>query len=112
MIKVTLYEKGNHVHRIHLEGHSGYAKHGQDIICAAVSVLTLNTINAIERFTDEPFEVLAVDEQKGLIDVIFTKRKQGEYEPEAELLIRTLILGLIDIKEMYGEKYIQIQKQQ
>ena len=112
MIQVTLYEKGNYVYRICLEGHSGYAKHGQDIICAAVSILTLNTINAIERFTDEPFEVLAVDEQKGLIDIVFTQRKKGEYEPEAELLIRTLILGLIDVKEMYGEKYIQIQKQQ
>lgn len=111
MIKVTLYENNNHVYRIHLEGHSGYADHGNDIICAAVSMLTLNTINAIECFTDEPFEVLAVDERKGLIDVMFTKRQAGKYEPEAELLIRTLILGLMDTKEMYGEKYIQIHKQ-
>lgn len=110
MIRVTLYENDNHVYRVHLEGHSGYAEHGNDIICAAVSILALNTVNAIERFTEEPFEVLAVDENKGLIDVLFTRRQTGEYEPEAELLIRTLILGLIDIKEMYGEKYIQIQK--
>ena len=110
MIKVTLYQKDNHVYRLHYEGHAGYAEHGSDIVCAAVSILTLNTLNAIEQFTDEPMKQLAYSEEKGLIDVEFPRRKSGEFEPEAELLIRTLILGLIDTKEMYGEKYIQILK--
>ena len=110
MIKVTLYQKDNHVYRLRYEGHAGYAEHGSDIICAAVSMLTFNTLNAIEKFTDEPVKTLAYDEKQGLIDVEFTRRKSGEFEPEAELLIRTLILGLIDTKEMYGEKYIQILK--
>ena len=109
MIKVTLYQKDNHVYRLHYEGHAGYAEHGSDIVCAAVSMLTLNTLN-IEKFTDEPIKQLAYSEEKGLIDVEFPRRKSGEFEPEAELLIRTLILGLIDTKEMYGEKYIQILK--
>ena len=26
---------------------------GQDIVCAAVSVLVINTVNAIEQFTDD-----------------------------------------------------------
>ena len=111
MIKVTLHQKNNHVYRLRYEGHAGYSKHGNDIVCAAVSMLTLNTLNAIERFTDEPIQSLAYDEEKGLIDVEFPRRKAGVFEPEAELLIRTLILGLIDTKEMYGEKYIQISKQ-
>ena len=110
MIKVTLYQKDNHVYRLHYEEHAGYAEHGSDIVCAAVSMLTLNTLNAIEKFTDEPIKQLAYSEEKGLIDVEFPRRKSGEFEPEAELLIRTLILGLIDTKEMYGEKYIQILK--
>lgn len=110
MIRVTLYQKDNHVYRLHLEGHAGYANHGNDIICAAVSMLTINTLNAIEQFTDEPIKQLAYCEEKGLIDVEFPRRKSGEFEPEAELLIRTLILGLINTKEMYGEKYIQILK--
>ena len=110
MIKVRLYQKNNHVYRLHFEGHAGFAEHGSDIVCASVSMLTLNTLNAIEKFTDEPMKTLAYDEKKGLIDVEFTRRKSGDVQPEAELLIRTLILGLIDTKEMYGEKYIQIQK--
>ena len=34
-----------------IKGHAGYAEHGQDIICAAVSVLAQNTVNSIEQFT-------------------------------------------------------------
>lgn len=108
MIKVKLYQKNNHVFRLRFEGHAGFAEHGNDIICASVSMLTFNTLNAIEKFTNEPMKQLAYDEKKGLVDVEFPRRKSGEIEPEAELLIRTLVLGLIDTKEMYGEKYIQL----
>jgi uncharacterized protein YsxB (DUF464 family) len=34
-------------------GHAGYAESGSDIICSAISVLTINTINSIEAFTDD-----------------------------------------------------------
>lgn len=110
MIKVTFYEKDNCVYRIKFNGHAGYAKHGEDIVCSAVSLLTLNTFNSIEDFTDEPMKQLACCEEKGLIDIEFPRRKSGEVEPEAELLIRTLINGLVSVREMYGEKYIQILK--
>ena len=35
-----------------LEGHAGYSEAGTDIVCAAVSVLVINTINAVEMYTE------------------------------------------------------------
>ena len=32
-------------------GHAGYAESGSDIICSAISVLTINTINSIEALS-------------------------------------------------------------
>ena len=29
-------------------GHSGYAERGEDIVCAAISVLVINTINSLK----------------------------------------------------------------
>ena len=66
-----------------IKGHAGYAEHGQDIICAAVSVLAQNTVNSIEQFTDDTFS--------GEID-----EKTGR-------------LGLTSIAEEYGKKYIKIR---
>ena len=46
----------------HLIGHAGYADAGSDIICAAVSVLVFNTLNAIESYTDDTMNVVTNDE--------------------------------------------------
>lgn len=110
MTQITLYCKENRVWRFRVEGHAGYASHGEDVVCASISVLVINTINAIEKFTEEPIKELEVNQQKGIIDIAFPNRKIGKYEEEAELLIKSMLLGLMTIQEMYGEKYIQIQK--
>ena len=49
MIHVTIYENDRkECIGFQTKGHAEYAKMGQDIVCAAVSVLVINTMNAIE----------------------------------------------------------------
>ena len=52
------------------EGHAEYADPGQDIVCAAVSVLIINTMNAIELYTEDAFSVFS-DEETGMISGIW-----------------------------------------
>ncbi len=89
-------------------GHAGYGERdrhqdGQELVCAAVSALTLNMANSVEHFTDTPFEA-EMEEDSGLFHFRFT----GKAGPEATLLINSLIFGLLDIEEEYGEPYIKI----
>ena len=70
-------------------GHAGYADAGSDIICAAVSVLVFNTLNAIESYTDDTMNVVTNDEA-GLVDVVF----ESPVSDRAKLLLDTMILGL------------------
>ena len=69
-------------------GHAGYAEEGEDIVCAAISILTINTMNAIETFTDADIS-LETDEEIGFIEYKL-------YEPtkETSLLLDTMVLGL------------------
>ena len=70
MISVTVYkDKNNHYTGFRCDGHAEYAEPGEDIVCSAVSVLTLNTCNAIEALTEDAFSVGA-DQETGLIDLI------------------------------------------
>ena len=56
MTTVTIYQTKNGIYKgFELSGHAGYAKSGADIVCAAISMLTTNTINSIETFTDDFF---------------------------------------------------------
>ena len=85
------------------QGHAGYAKAGKDIVCAAVSVLVMNTINAIEAFTSDKF-TYHEEEESGTI--LFHMDCPCE---KSSLLLKTLVLGLSSIEEDYGKKYITVE---
>lgn len=99
MIDVTVYrDNENHYKGFRCSGHAGYAESGEDIVCSAVSVLVINTVNAIERLTDDPFEIGA-DEETGLIAVDFT----GVPGHDTALLMDALVMGLQSVEEMHSD---------
>ena len=99
MITVEIRKSGESYLGFSCKGHAGYAEEGFDIICSAVSVLTVNTINSIEQFKAE-----AAD---GMVRWKFTEIPISN---EAKLLMDSLCLGLEQIQESYGKKYIKISK--
>jgi uncharacterized protein YsxB (DUF464 family) len=48
MISVTFTESGNKL-SLRVEGHAGYAEAGQDIVCAAASILAYTLASIIEK---------------------------------------------------------------
>ena len=84
-------------------GHSGYAEAGEDIVCAAISVLVINTINSLEQLAGEPFKLIT-NEEDGLIDCRFEK----SINENSKLLLDSMVLGLQEIKEQYGKTFIDL----
>ncbi len=82
-------------------GHAGYADAGEDIVCAGISALVINTVNALEQFTDEKFSV-DLDQKSGKIALQF----DSIIGHDAELLMKTLVLGLQGIQNTYGTDFI------
>ncbi|MDE6852198.1 MAG: ribosomal-processing cysteine protease Prp [Lachnospiraceae bacterium] len=106
MIRIIIYQnEQNEYTGFRMEGHAGYAEHGQDIVCAAVSVLVINTINAVESFTADQFQH-AVHEEK---DVVCFEIVSTPVSDSAQLLLRSLVLGLEGIRSEYGKKYLKIR---
>ena len=84
-------------------GHSGYADAGEDIVCAAISVLVINTINSLDQLAGEKFK-LVTNEEDGLIDCRFEK----DINEKAKLLLDYMVLGLVEIKKQYGKTFIDL----
>ena len=106
MINISIYQNEQDEYTgFRMEGHAGYAKRGQDIVCAAVSVLVINTINSIESMTEDRFED-RVREENGEIDFRIISSPISD---SAELLLRSLVLGLKGILSEYGNKYLKIR---
>ncbi len=104
MIQVTVFRDSDQVYRGYtVKGHAGFAEHGYDIICASVSVLTQNTANSIERFTDDSIRGEMGDD--GYLSVEFP----DGISAESKLLMDSMISGLEDMVESYGKRYIKIR---
>ncbi len=103
MITVSVYKSQGIYRGFHCLGHAGYGKAGKDIVCSAVSVLVINTINSMETFLSEDIKV-AVDERRGEIRLVFQKIPSEK----AGLLMDSLVLGLKGIEENYSTKYVRL----
>lgn len=84
-------------------GHAGYAAAGEDIVCAGVSALVINTVNAIAHCTTETFST-DTDADTGKIS--FMLHKPAEHD--ATLFMDSLVLGLEGIQKEYGDGYIML----
>ena len=105
MIRISfLYNDRESIVGFDFIGHAGYAESGHDIVCAAVSVLTINTINSIESLTKDDF-VVTQDEKKGIITMEF----EDELSDEATLLLKSYELGINGIYNEYGKKFLNIK---
>ena len=89
MTKVTIYKNEKEICvGFRAYGHAGYADEGEDIVCAAISILTINTMNAIEKYTDTTASLVA-DDEEGTIEFRIDNPSN-----ETTLLLDTMILGL------------------
>ena len=86
------------------DGHSGYAERGEDIVCASISVLVINTINSLEQITEERMQV-GTDEDAGTIRCRFVDQPLKE---TSKALMDSLVLGLGQIAKQYGEKHCKL----
>ena len=97
MIRFTVYkDAGNRYKGFKCEGHAQYSDAGSDIVCAAVSVLGQNTVNSIEKFTEDTVQCGSDD---GLIIASFPKAPGRD----AKLLMDSLVFGMEQIAENYND---------
>lgn len=104
MIRVQVKRQGNNeIISFAVKGHAGYAPHGEDIVCAAVSALVQTTVLGIaENIGLEP-EVTVKDGYLGCeLPAMNEKEKELVY-----LLVEVMLTGLREIKKQYP-KYLYL----
>jgi Predicted ribosomal protein len=101
MICITIFQNSKKEYTgFKVTGHAGYAESGYDIVCASVSILVTNTLNAIETYTIDDFTFESKEESGYMLCMFSTQLSE-----QAVLLCNTMILGLKSIQatEPYQE---------
>lgn len=115
MTKVVFYKHNGNFYGFHEVGHAGYGEFGSDIICSALSAMTMLIINTIEVSwgVDVKFEI---DDETTDITVT-VKEALPEYasSDEKQFAVSGLIQGyfyqLMDMIEDYGD-YIDVEEEE
>lgn len=81
-----------------MKGHAGYDRSGSDIVCAAISMLAVNTHNSLEVLLHEPF-AHEEDEELGYMYLMLMEHPSTE----AKLLLNSMVLGLKELEKQYGK---------
>ena len=86
-------------------GHAGYAKRGRpDVLCAAISALTIGAVNSLEELAGEKMKVVA-DESTGFLKCDF----ESILQERSGFLMDSMIFSLENLSREYGEKYLQVK---
>jgi uncharacterized protein len=103
MTNVTLYQTSDGLLRgFECRGHAGYAPAGNDIVCAAVSVLSTTCANALETVAGVKPQLTVQD---GFMKLSLSADCVGQHD--AQVILRTFEQGIRDIALSYP-KYIHI----
>lgn len=103
MTTLTIYKTKSDIYKgFSCDGHAGFANAGKDIVCAAISVLVINCINSMEELTQDKMAVKA-NEKRGRISVDIP-----DISESGRILVDSMILGLENIREEYGEEYLTL----
>ena len=104
MITATITKNNNKITGFELSGHADYADEGSDIVCAAVSAMSINTVNSIASFTEDKIECSEPDDEEGG----YLKFSVSDPSDKSVLLLNSFELGLVTVMESYGEEFLEI----
>lgn len=100
-----IFRSNHEVIGYEIKGHSGFAEAGQDIVCAAVSVLAQTGANALEKLVGVEPEIQLED---GYLQVMLPKNLQESEREQAKTIFETILVGLEDVVEAYP-RYVKLK---
>ncbi len=99
MIKVDISRNAQHQPtQFIMTGHADAGEYGEDIVCAAASVLAITTVNALDEIAGVSPTITSDDENGGFLKVVIHDRNR-----DAETILATFILGMTQVAQKYTQ---------
>lgn len=109
MIRITIYTRKDDIEEINLTGHAGFADHGFDIVCAAVSSQVISIENSLQQLLGIEVKTEVNEVEGGFLHLTLPEQLPKDVKKDAQLLLRHLDFALEVLAENYPE-FIQIKR--
>ncbi|MFK4566433.1 ribosomal-processing cysteine protease Prp [Enterococcus sp. UD-01] len=91
-----------------VSGHAEAGPYGSDLVCAAVSALTISTVNGINALAGFEPIVETNEAEGGYLYVEMIEHTNQEQTNIAQILLENLLLGLQAVEQEHNE-FIQVK---
>ncbi|HNU93814.1 MAG TPA: ribosomal-processing cysteine protease Prp [Bacillota bacterium] len=98
MTTVTVRRSCGHVVRFRVQGHSGWAEYGHDIVCSAVSALTTAAANGLRQ---QAGVSRSVRQRHGELDCMIVGSPSDSEWNRADAILETMLAGIRSIAREY-----------
>ncbi len=109
MTNVTVSYKDNSLVSFEADGHAGFANHGEDIVCAAISVLMQTAVNSLDAVAGIKTIIFEADETSGYMYIELPANLDETKKAKADIVLNTVLTGLQGIAQAYP-KYMRLLK--
>ena len=109
MIYAHIDLKNDQYYKMPLSGHAESGPYGHDLVCAAVSALTIGTANNLSRVAGIEPEIDANEEDGGFLEIVLPQNVEDQRFETAQILFNSLHFSLLDIQQEYGD-YLSVSK--
>lgn len=107
MTNINIFKKKDLYCGFEMDGHADFSE-GNDILCASLSILSMNTPNSIEKICSIDSKDLNLEVEDGYLKMMIDIEKFDETKiRDIQTIIKTFEVGIISLKEVYN-KYIEI----
>ncbi len=105
MISILIERNDNkEICKFEISGHAEAAEHGQDIVCAAISVLSQTTVLGLHEMVNIKTNYII---NSGLLSCKIPNDLTEEKRHKADLLLETMVIGFKNLTVGYSE-YIEL----
>lgn len=109
MIKIVITrDLSGSIKRLSINGHSGYAEEGQDIICSAISVTAYTAAGALEDLAGLGD---CYSESDGHMVISMPPDMTLQQKSTAGIILETTVIGFKQVELSYG-KYVLIVEEE
>lgn len=107
MIEIEILKVNNNIESISIQGHANSARFGNDIVCAAVSVLSQGVINGMIKSLDGRDDFFSLSND-GKIKISIPKDVNDIQKIKLQTLADVLEINFDDLSKTYNE-YINLE---
>ncbi|WP_418790732.1 ribosomal-processing cysteine protease Prp [Phosphitispora sp. TUW77] len=105
MIIVSIERSNGTIRGYTVKGHAGYLPPGEDIVCAAVSMLTQTTLLGLMRFIKEGLSYHI--DSLGTLTCRLPEELSKKEQLQAQAILETMVMGLKNLQGNY-KGYIRV----